>query len=916
MGEGEVCVAVLSDVDMDSERVQTKRDHEWLAVDGSDTEVTEPCAKKQLKEDLIDIELVKGDLDCIEEESCGEKLEKGPLNEVEIENCGAKKEVKEFSNDDICSEVSNPNLSPRENASSFQAVDSQPVMELVLGDQGAFGEITSTCSGSSTSQESSSEEEQGRNDASDTVSTSHVVLEVPKHASTTTGIRKITFKFSKRKEDYTNQLPVPACQPMTYAFGDGFHTAPWLNPSPVNDVSSPGLHETRRSLFCPTNTDARMSDKVVLDSYPNNVKKLLSTRILDGAKVKYISASGIRELIGIIKDSGYMCGCSICNFSRILSAHEFEQHAGGKSRHPNNHIYLENGKPIYSIIQEIRTAPLSILDEVIKNVAGSSVNEELLQEWKANLQQTYLANAERGYLKLPSMYHSSYPSQMTGLSNTPSSCSYANNIHLEPHTYMKEKAKEQKRMLKKAKSYLPTSVEQKRSADGGPKKRDNDLHRLLFMPMGLPDGTDLAYYARGQKVLGGYKQGNGIVCSHCDTEISPSQFEAHAGWAAKRQPYRHICISSGVTLHDIALLLASGQSITTTNSDDMCAVCGDGGKLIICDGCPRAFHADCLGLGYFPGEDWHCPYCRDNIGAGRKAAGESRPIIIRLTRVVKAPEPETGGCVVCRANDFSVADFDDRTIMLCDQCEKEYHVGCLRDSGLCDLKELPDEKWFCCDHCNRIHSAMQEFVKRGPEVVPASVLSAINKKYVDKGSIEGTPNNIQWRILSGKSRYPEHLPLLSRAAAIFRECFDPIVAKSGRDLIPVMVYGRNISGQEFGGIYCVVLIVGSVVVSAGLLRIFGREVAELPLVATSRQNQGKGYFQVLFLCIEKLLLSLNVENLVLPAAEEAESIWTKKLGFRKMTDERYLKFSTDLQLTVFKGTSMLEKALQQQRVSE
>lgn len=31
----------------------------------------------------------------------------------------------------------------------------------------------------------------------------------------------------------------------------------------------------------------------------------------------------------------------------------------------------------------------------------------------------------------------------------------------------------------------------------------------------------------------------------------------------------------------------------------------------------------------------------------------------------------------------------------------------------------------------------------------------------------------------------------------------------------------------------------SVVVSAGLLRIFGREVAELPLVATSREHQGK-----------------------------------------------------------------------------
>lgn len=55
----------------------------------------------------------------------------------------------------------------------------------------------------------------------------------------------------------------------------------------------------------------------------------------------------------------------------------------------------------------------------------------------------------------------------------------------------------------------------------------------------------------------------------------------------------------------------------------------------------------------------------------------------------------------------------------------------------------------------------------------------------------------------------------------------------------------------------------SVVVSAGLLRIFGQEVAELPLVATSREYQGKvsyctllwhnitdlKYFWVLFLVL-------------------------------------------------------------------
>lgn len=73
-------------------------------------------------------------------------------------------------------------------------------------------------------------------------------------------------------------------------------------------------------------------------------------------------------------------------------------------------------------------------------------------------------------------------------------------------------------------------------------------------------------------------------------------------------------------------------------------------------------------------------------------------------------------------------------------------------------------------------------------------------------------------------------------------------------------------GQDFAGMYCPVLIVGyvfikqallmhstvalqfcfkraqscsSYVVSAGLLRFLGRDVAELPLVATSREHQGQ-----------------------------------------------------------------------------
>ncbi|GMP85403.1 hypothetical protein CsSME_00038574 [Camellia sinensis var. sinensis] len=851
MGEGEICVELLNDETMKDEtspRIESKRDHELIGDDAD----AEPCAKKQAKEALTDTGL----------ESCVEK------------------QVKETSNDEIRSEVSNPNLSPTDNACSFQTISSQPA-ELLSNNQVGSGEISSACSGNSSTEESG--EEQIKNDTSGPVSTSDFVLEIPKHVSST-GIRKITFKFSKRKEDY-DELSPSAGPPVTNVVCDGFY-----NP----------------------NMELSLSKKVFSDSYPTNVKKLLSTGILEGARVKYISTSRERELSGIVKGSGYLCGCSLCNFSEILSAYEFELHAGGKTRHPNNHIYLENGKPIYSIIQELKTTPLSVVDEVVKNIAGSSVNEESFQVWKASLQQSSdIVKAEKKHhFKAAAMHYSTVSGQLIEDSLSPTSCSYVQNITFKQQTCIMVTPAGRKRVAKKP------SMQQKKTAEGRTKKRDNDLHRLLFKPNGLPDGDELAYYSKGQRILGGYKQGNGIVCSCCDTEISPSQFEAHAGWSARRQPYRNIYTSSGLTLHDIALSLANGQNLATGSSDDMCTVCGDRGDLIICDGCPRAFHGVCLDLQCAPKGDWHCPYCTDQCGSGKKCAGESsnmgKSIIIRLRRVVKAPETEIcGGCAICRAHDFSVTKFDERTVMICDQCEKEYHVACLRESGRCDLKELPKGKWFCCNDCDRIHVALQNLVLGGSEMIPASVSNAINMKHVEKGLADGAANDVQWRISSGKSRYSKHLRLLPRAAAIFRECFDPIVAKSGRDLIPVMVYGGNIYGQEFGGMYCVVLIVKSVVVSAGLLRIFGREVAELPLVATSREHQGKGYFLALFSCIERLLYSLNVENIVLPAAEEAESIWKNKLGFRKMSDERFLDYTRRFQLTIFKGTSMLEKEVQQ-----
>ncbi|KAL3628427.1 hypothetical protein CASFOL_027473 [Castilleja foliolosa] len=462
-------------------------------------------------------------------------------------------------------------------------------------------------------------------------------------------------------------------------------------------------------------------------------------------------------------------------------------------------------------------------------------------------------------------------------------------------------------------------------------KKDQRMHKLVFENGGLPDGTEIAYYSNGKLLLNGYKMGSGIICRCCSTLVSPSQFEAHAGRASRRKPYMYIYTSNGVSLHEFAVSLLKGRKYSSSDNDDLCIICADGGKLVLCDGCPRAFHKECASLLSIPHGKWYCTYCQNMfqrekfvewnanaVAAGRiSGINAIEQIRKRCIRHVKNPEEaEVIACVICRGYDFSKSGFGPRTVILCDQCEKEYHVGCLKKCKMADLKELPKGKWFCSSNCKGIYTALQNLLNAGAEKLPDSSLEIIKKKAIDNTLVVDTGCNVRWRLLNGKISSRETRVLLSQAVAIFHDSFAPIVdSETGRDFIPSLVYGRNIRGKDFSGMYCAILMVNSTVVSAGILRIFGQEVAELPLAATRGGNQGKGYFQILYSCIEKLLAFLNVKSLVLPATDDAKSIWTEKFGFEKIPQEQLSNYrKLCWQMMTFKGTSMLEKTVPKRQI--
>ncbi|KAK4801556.1 hypothetical protein SAY86_022043 [Trapa natans] len=67
--------------------------------------------------------------------------------------------------------------------------------------------------------------------------------------------------------------------------------------------------------------EPHMTEKIPSNNFPSNVGSLLSTGILDGVHVKYMAWSQEKDLPGIIRGCGYLCGCSSCNRSKVINAY-------------------------------------------------------------------------------------------------------------------------------------------------------------------------------------------------------------------------------------------------------------------------------------------------------------------------------------------------------------------------------------------------------------------------------------------------------------------------------------------------------------------------------------------------------------------------------------------------------------------
>ncbi|MBA0790549.1 hypothetical protein Gohar_015191, partial [Gossypium harknessii] len=259
----------------------------------------------------------------------------------------------------------------------------------------------------------------------------------------------------------------------------------------VSEAKCDGGDITVGSVDSPMTQEASVSTKLVRN-FPTGLKDLLDSGILKGANVRYARSSkvtraaGSNGLQGIIKGSGILCFCKACKGSnvRVISPTLYEIHARSSNKPAENYIYMENGNTLRDVMNACRESSSSMLENTLQMVIGSSMKKS---RFCLNCRESItragsgkamvLCNSCLGVKE--SQDGSTEVADGTKVADASDSSPKPNVVPESPISASK------------------CSLSQTKS-QGRVTRKDLRKHKLVFEEDGLPDGTELAYFVRGE----------------------------------------------------------------------------------------------------------------------------------------------------------------------------------------------------------------------------------------------------------------------------------------------------------------------------------------------------------------------------------------------------------------------------------
>nr|GEV02689.1 increased DNA methylation 1-like [Tanacetum cinerariifolium] len=370
---------------------------------------------------------------------------------------------------------------------------------------------------------------------------------------------------------------------------------------------------------------------------------------------------------------------------------------------------------------------------------------------------------------------------------------------------------------------------------------------------------------------------DGILCGCCSKIVTFSKFEEHSE-SKLGDPFPNIFLKSGKSLMQCQIdaweklgeLEKTGLYTVDVDgddpNDDTCGLCGDGGDLICCDGCPSTFHQSCLDIEMLPEGDWHCPNCP---------------------------------CKYCE----TVSGKTEESLLMCVLCQKKYHESCRPELDVKPIEKSYLNLAFCGHKCHELYSQLQKEVG-----VKHELDSGFSWSLVHRSDLLTDASSVQL------SRGVESNSMLAVAMSVMDECFLPVNdRKSKTNLIRNVVFNcrSNLSRLNYSGFFTAILERGDEVVCAASIRIHGTQLAEMPFIGTRHVHRRQGMCRRLLSAIESALSSFHVEKLIIPAVAEHMTTWTDVFGFRPL-EESHKQEMRCLNMLVFPGTDMLQKPLVKQ----